>query len=88
MIRFHRIFELNTDADRRRFAEAAEVFRSAFPHEAQGIDQIGEFLCHRQSINFDPILLVSADRQHRVTGLAFVFYFFESALWLPAVHRK
>jgi acetoin utilization deacetylase AcuC-like enzyme/GNAT superfamily N-acetyltransferase len=75
MIRFYRIFELNSDVDRRRFSEVADLFRSAFPHEQQAIDRVAQLLNHRQSLAFDPILLASADRQHRVTGLAFVFYF-------------
>ncbi len=40
MIRFRRLFELVSDVDRRRFAEASELFRTAFPHEADAIDRI------------------------------------------------
>jgi acetoin utilization deacetylase AcuC-like enzyme/GNAT superfamily N-acetyltransferase len=75
MIRFHRIFELTTDVDQNRFAEAAELFRSAFPHEPEGINRIAQLLRDRQSITFDPVLLVSADARNRTTGLAFVYYF-------------
>jgi acetoin utilization deacetylase AcuC-like enzyme len=32
VIRFRRLFELTSDVDRRRFAEASELFRAALPH--------------------------------------------------------
>jgi acetoin utilization deacetylase AcuC-like enzyme/GNAT superfamily N-acetyltransferase len=75
MIRFRRLFELTSDVDRRRFAEAAELFRAAFPYEADAIDRIAHMLLNRQSIGFDPIFLLSTDARDRITGLAFVYYF-------------
>ncbi len=76
MIRFHRIFELTTDVDARRFAEAADLFRSAFPHEQP------THRPHRAAaappaeprLRPDPPGL-RPTRAHRVTGLAFVYYF-------------
>ncbi len=75
MIRFRRLFELTSDVDRRRFAEATELFRAAFPHEADAIDRIAHMLLNRQTIGFDPIFLLSTDARDRITGLAFVYYF-------------
>jgi acetoin utilization deacetylase AcuC-like enzyme/GNAT superfamily N-acetyltransferase len=75
MIRFRRIFDLTTDVDRNRFSEAAELFRSAFPSEPEGIDHIAEMLSDRRNTSFDPIFLASMDVRHRVSGLAFVYYF-------------
>lgn len=75
MIRFRRIFELSTDNDRERFAEAAELFRAAFPHEPEAIDRIAQVLSNRQRVAFDPVFVVSTDEKNRVTGLAFVYYF-------------
>jgi acetoin utilization deacetylase AcuC-like enzyme/ribosomal protein S18 acetylase RimI-like enzyme len=75
MIRFHRIFDLATEVEQRRFAEAAELFRLAFPHEPEAIDRIAGQLRDRQDVAFAPILLVSTDARHRVSGLAFVYYF-------------
>jgi len=75
MIRFRRLFELTSDVDRRRFAEAAELFRAAFPYEADAIDRIAHRLLNRQTIGFDPIFLLSTDARDRITGLAFVYYF-------------
>lgn len=75
MIRFRRLFELVSDIDRRRFAEAAELFRTAFPYEADAVDRIAHMLLNRQSIGFDPIFLLSTDARDRITGLAFVYYF-------------
>jgi acetoin utilization deacetylase AcuC-like enzyme/GNAT superfamily N-acetyltransferase len=77
MIRFRRLFELVSDTDRRRFAEASELFRAAFPYEADAIDRIAHMLLNRRSITFDPILLLSTDARDRITGLAFVYYFSE-----------
>ena len=75
MIRFRRLFELMSNVDRRRFAEASELFRTAFPHEADAIDRIAHMLLNRRTIGFDPILLLSTDARDRITGLAFVYYF-------------
>ncbi len=75
MIRFRRLFELTSDVDRRRFAEAAELFRAAFPYEADAIDRIAHMLLNRQTIGFDPVFLLSTDARDRITGLAFVYYF-------------
>lgn len=75
MIRFRRLFELVSDVDRRRFAEASELFRAAFPHEPDAIDRIARMLLNRRSIRFDPILLLAADGRDRILGLAFVYYF-------------
>ena len=75
MIRFRRLFELTSDVDRRRFAEASDLFRAAFPHEADAIDRIAHMLLNRRTIGFDPILLLSTDARDRITGLAFVYYF-------------
>ncbi len=75
MIRFRRLFELTSDVDRRRFGEAADLFRIAFPYEADAIDRIAHMLLNRQTIGFDPIFLLSTDARDRITGLAFVYYF-------------
>jgi acetoin utilization deacetylase AcuC-like enzyme/GNAT superfamily N-acetyltransferase len=75
MIRFRRLFELVSDVDRRRFSEASELFRTAFPHEADAVDRIAHMLLNRRTIGFDPILLLSTDARDRITGLAFVYYF-------------
>jgi acetoin utilization deacetylase AcuC-like enzyme/GNAT superfamily N-acetyltransferase len=75
MIRFRRLFELTSDVDLRRFAEASELFRAGFPFEAEAIDRIAHMLNNRQSIGFDPIFLLATDGRDRITGLAFVYYF-------------
>jgi acetoin utilization deacetylase AcuC-like enzyme len=75
MIRFRRIFELTTEIDQQRFAEATELFRFAFPHEPEGIDRIKDLLRNRGELAFDPILLISIDSRRRTSGLAFVYYF-------------
>jgi GNAT superfamily N-acetyltransferase len=75
MIRFRRLFDLSTEIDQRRFAEAEELFRLAFPSEPEAIDRIARMLRNRPSLSFDPILLITTDGRDRVSGLAFVFDF-------------
>lgn len=75
MIRFRRVFELNSETDRLRFEQAAEIFRLAFPHEPEAIERIGRQIADRSTLGFDPVLLVSMDSHHVVTGLAFVYFF-------------
>lgn len=75
MIRFRRLFELTSDVDRRRFSEASDLFRAAFPQEADAIERIAHMLLNRQSIGFDPIFLLATDGRDRILGLAFVYYF-------------
>ena len=67
MIRFRRLFELVSDVDRRRFSEASELFRTAFPHEADAVDRIAHMLLNRRTIGFDPILLLSTDARDRAS---------------------
>lgn len=75
MIRFRRITDLGSEADVALFAQVREVFRLAFPYEADAIDRIGATLRDRAAANYDPILLVSLDGRRRVSGIAFVYYF-------------
>lgn len=75
MIRFNRIFELVSAGDVEQFAQAAELFRAAFPHEPEAIDRIEASLKRRVGRSFEPILLISQDSRRHVTGLAFVYYF-------------
>ncbi len=56
MIRFRRLFELTSDIDRRRFAEASDLFRTAFPQEADAIDRIAHMLLNRRNHRFRPDL--------------------------------
>ncbi len=75
MIRFRRLFELTSDVDRRRFTEASDLFRAAFPHEADAIDRIAHMLLNRRTMGFDPIFLLATDGRDRISGFAFVYYF-------------
>jgi acetoin utilization deacetylase AcuC-like enzyme/GNAT superfamily N-acetyltransferase len=75
MIRFRRIYDLSSDADKRQFSEAAQIFRAAFPYEAEAIDRVERLTRRHAQLAFEPILLISQDRQRRPTGLAFVYYF-------------
>ena len=75
MIRFRRIHDLSSDADRLAFDEARVLFRAAFPHEPEAIERIERWVRKRSEVGFEPLLLLSEDRRSRVTGLSFVFYF-------------
>lgn len=75
MIRFRRIFDLTTEIDQQQFLETAQLFRAAFPYEAEAIDRVEWFMRRHTQLNFEPLLLISQDRRRHPTGLAFVFYF-------------
>jgi len=75
MIRFRRIHDLSSDADRLAFDEARVLFRAAFPHEPEAIERIERMVRKRSALDFEPLLLLSEDRRHRVSGLSFIFYF-------------
>lgn len=79
MIRFHRIFDLESEAEERRFASVVRIFRSAFPEEPEGIEQIGKVIRERRRVGFDPVLLVSLNRRGEVTSFAYAYYLPEIA---------
>jgi len=80
VIRFRQIHDLVTPDDKRAFAAAGQLFRSAFPAEPEAINRIERSLSNRAQLDFDPVLLVSEDRNRVVTGLSYVFFFPELKL--------
>jgi len=75
MIRFRRIFDLETETEKRRFAEAQEIFRRQFPAEREVAERIEDMIHNRSQLDFELILLLAEDARHRVTGLTFTYYF-------------
>lgn len=75
MIRFRRILDLMTDADQARFAEVRAIFAAAFPFETEAVERIAQTLGDRSKVSYKPVLLVSLDARHRISGLAYVYYF-------------
>ena len=75
MIRFRRIFDFETDIDRRQFTEIQELFNEQFPAEATSVERIEWMLLNRAKLSFEPILLVAENRSHNVTGMTFTYYF-------------
>lgn len=75
MIRFRRLFDLETDTDQGRFAEVKRIFRAAFPAEAEAVERIERALRDGVRLTFEPILLVAEDQRDQVIGLTFTFYF-------------
>jgi len=74
MIRFRRLFNLDTDSDQRRFATVERIFRATFPAEAVAADRIRNLLTTGR-LEFEPLLLLAEDRRANVVGLTFTFYF-------------
>ena len=65
MIRFRRLTDLTSDVDDTLFADAAQLFRAAFPYEATAIDRIETQMRRQGQLQFEPILLISLDRRRR-----------------------
>ena len=74
MIRFRRLFNLETENDRREFASIEKLFHAAFPSETDATRQIRAYLSGEKA-NFEPLLLLAEDRRGTVIGFTFTFYF-------------
>ncbi|MEQ8195267.1 MAG: GNAT family N-acetyltransferase, partial [Rhodospirillales bacterium] len=77
MIRFRRLFDLVTDADRRQLAEIQGIFRKAFPFESEVADGLGRYLTEKIKRDFEPIILVAEDTRNRTLGFTVTFFFSE-----------
>ena len=75
MIRFDRIVDRGTDADRRRLAAVADLFRQVFPREAEYADELVAEISVRGRAGYDPVLLTAADQRDRIIGFAYFYYF-------------
>ena len=74
MIRFRRLFNLETETDQRQFAAVERIFHAAFPSEAEASETIRGHLTGRPPA-FEPLLLLAEDRRDNVIGLTFTYYF-------------
>jgi acetoin utilization deacetylase AcuC-like enzyme/GNAT superfamily N-acetyltransferase len=75
MIRFGRIFDRVSDADRRKTAEVQALFRTAFPEEGDYAERIPELLEHRHERGYDVVLLTAEEEGDRVIGFALAHYY-------------
>ncbi len=75
MIRFSYITDVSSQQNRQLFAQAQTLFRQAFPYETDGADRIARWLRRRAELDFEPILLLAAEKANAVTGMSFVFYY-------------
>ncbi len=75
MIRFDRIVDRGTDADKRRLAEVATLFRKVFPREAEYADELVDEISVRKQSGYDPVLLTAADHRDQIIGFAWFYYF-------------
>ncbi len=75
MIRFGRIFDRVSDADRRKTAEVQALFHIAFPEEGDYAERIPELLEHRHERGYDVVLLTAEEEGDRVIGFALAHYY-------------
>lgn len=75
MIRFDRIVDRGTDADKRRLAAVADLFRRVFPREAEYADDLVSQISIRGQVGYDPVLLTAADQRDHIIGFAYFYYF-------------
>jgi acetoin utilization deacetylase AcuC-like enzyme/GNAT superfamily N-acetyltransferase len=75
MFRISRIIDGVTEADRAKIGAAMEVFRRAFPREAEQAEKIPKLLEQRGLLGHDVILLTADDVGGRPLGLALAYYF-------------
>lgn len=75
MIRFRRLFDLASNADRRQFDEIVEMFKLTFPEEVAILDRMVDLAESRFPENFGWILLMAEDGSGQVLGFSFSLYF-------------
>jgi len=59
MIRFRRLFNLETEWDQRRFERVRAIFRTAFPAEADAVESIRAALEDGSRLSYEPLLLLA-----------------------------
>ncbi len=75
MIRFGRIFDPASPAERRKLAEAKELFRRIFPLEPEYAERIERLLRERATLGFDLAIITAESARGRIVGLAVVYFF-------------
>jgi acetoin utilization deacetylase AcuC-like enzyme/GNAT superfamily N-acetyltransferase len=75
VIRFGRLFDTATDADRRRLTEAQALFRKVFPREQEYAERLAWLVKNRAALDHDVVVLTAEDERGRMIGLALVYYF-------------
>lgn len=74
MIRFRRLFNLETETDQRQFAAVERIFHAAFPSEKEASESIRRYLVTPPR-EFEAVLLLAEDKRDNVIGLTFTYYF-------------
>src|ERR1700722_8537460 len=75
MIRFGRIFDQVTEADRRKMTEVQALFREAFPDATGDAERIPELLERRHELGYVVVLLTAEEEGERVIGFALAHYY-------------
>ncbi|MCS3903257.1 acetoin utilization deacetylase AcuC-like enzyme/GNAT superfamily N-acetyltransferase [Methylohalomonas lacus] len=75
MIRFDRIVDRGTDAERERLGQVLELFRRVFPREAEYAEELVHEINDVRQSGCEPVLLTAADSHGHVIGFAHFYYF-------------
>lgn len=75
MIRFRRLFDIASDADRRQFDEVVALFRLTFPEEVAILDRMVGLAESRLPQDFGWVLLIAEDGRKQVLGFSFSLWF-------------
>jgi acetoin utilization deacetylase AcuC-like enzyme/GNAT superfamily N-acetyltransferase len=75
VIRFRRLFDLASTADRQKFDEVVELFKLTFPEEIAILDRMASLAENRVHEDFGWILLLAEDGRGQVLGFSFSLYF-------------
>src|SRR5436305_2060173 len=75
MIRFGRIFDLVTDADRRKMVEVQAIFIKAFPGAADEAARIPQLLERRHELGYKVVLITAEEAGEQVIGFALAHYY-------------
>jgi acetoin utilization deacetylase AcuC-like enzyme/GNAT superfamily N-acetyltransferase len=75
MIRFVRVYDHVTEAERRRVREVGEIFRRVFTAAPGGAERIQRALEEKSKLGFEVLLITAEDERGRVLGFASVHYY-------------
>lgn len=75
MLRFGRIFECTTAAERRRLDEFRDLFRRVFPREAEQADRLVSLVGKHHDHPVEVLLLTAENERGKLIGFAYAYVF-------------
>ena len=75
MIRFYRLVDLSSPANRQRLAEVQRIYERAFPYYPQYAAKIRKWMKDAVREKFEVILILAEGRKGRVLGFSLCFYY-------------